>query len=101
MENIVEKEKINRERAMMRKLCDHLVPRLMNENGIEYILTHNSKSTVISVHIKDNKWIDFRFHSFDATTFIARLEKIPAQIRAIRDLFETLDGDITIVKRPA
>ena len=100
MRNQLVREKAEHERIMMRKFCDHFVPRVMEEHGLEFFLTHNKKATVIGVHIRDNKWAEFRLRSFKGEEFIPQIQKIPEQVKAIKALYETLDIDVAVTKRP-
>ncbi|MCF0205499.1 MAG: hypothetical protein HUK12_09565 [Muribaculaceae bacterium] len=94
------KKKFLRERNLLRTFCDNYVPTIMEQNQLQYVLCHNKKGTVVSVNIKENKWAEFRFKTCNSEQFMERISKIPERVKALKAIYETFDGDITIIKRP-
>ena len=94
----LQKKKSEKERDMMRTFGDNYV-RVFDELNLEYQLIHRKKATVVAVHIKDNKWVEFRIVPNNSQQYIDQLLKIPERVEAIKALFDTFDGEITIVKK--
>ena len=64
-------------------------------------MQHNKKGTVVSVRIKGNRWAEFRLKTTsDSEACMNQLQQIALHVKALKSLFETINDDVTIVKRP-
>ena len=100
-ERELRKKKAVRERNLMSTLEDSLVKELFEGKDLDYEMIHSSKSTVVSVRIRGRRWAEFRFKpTIDSEQRIQELQKIPEHVAALKALWETMDGNVTVVKKP-
>ena len=100
-ERALRKKKAIRERDLMRPFKDAYAKECFDGCDMEYLMQHNKKGTVVSVRIKGNRWAEFRLKTTgDSEACMNQLQQIPLHVKALKSLFETINDDVTIVKRP-